>query len=65
MEKQPQCPSVDEWLKVGYTYAMEEILGYKKIRNPTFHSNMDVTEVAEEVKYIRMRKLPFDFIHLW
>ena len=41
--KQPECPSVDEWIKkMWYIYTMEYYSAITKETNPTICNNVDV-----------------------
>ena len=66
--KQPECPSVDEWIKkMWYIYTMECYSAIRKKTDPTIRNNMDGARghYAQRNKPGGERYVSNDFTHLW
>ena len=61
--KQPECPSVNEWIKkLWYIYTMEYYTAERKKKLLPFHNSMDGTgeHYAEWNKPGSEREIPYD-----
>ena len=66
--KQPECPSIDEWIKQLWgIYTMEYYLAVKKEQSFTFYCRMDGPgkHYTKSNRPGRERQIPCDFMHMW
>ena len=58
--KQPKCPSIDEWIKMWYMYAMEYYSAIKKNKHGwTRDSHTKCSESERE------RQIPYAITYIW
>ena len=67
-QKQPKCPSTDEWIKkMWYLYTMEYYSATKKSETMPFAATWMQLEIIilSEVKSERERQIPYDITYMW
>ena len=66
-QKQPKCPSTDEWIKMWHIYTMEYYSAIKRNEIELFVPRwMDLESVIQnEVKSEREKQIPYANTYIW